>query len=241
MISTYIYSNKGTRTINEDFANYNDHESYGIWVLGDGLGGQQNSEVASEAAVTALIDHMNLCENGSSKYMLEGFYKANEAVRELQKSDIHLKEAMTTLVAVSIFENHLDCIHIGDSRFYYFKKGCLTYQTTDHSVSQMAVMLGEIAPEDIRFHADRNRLLKVIGSHPDIKPDIMEPAISVEPGDAFLLCSDGFWEFVYEIEMEFDLIKSNSPKEWAEHMLIRLLNRRQNEMDNYTVICCFVI
>lgn len=64
---------------------------------------------------------------------------------------------------------------------------------------------------------------------------IREP-VDIEPGDAFLLCTDGFWEYVYETEMEIDLIKSRSPKEWTEYMVKRLLLRPAAERDNFTVL-----
>ena len=56
------------------------------------------------------------------------------------------------------------------------------------------------------------------------------------PGDAFLLCSDGFWEYVLENEMEIDLSKSNSAEEWVKFMLVRLLLKMNGKNDNFTVI-----
>ena len=64
--------------------------------------------------------------------------------------------------------------------------------------------------------------------------------INLQPGDAFLLCSDGFWEYVLEEEMEVDLSKAGSAEDWADFMLVRLLNRVHGDYDNYTVVCGIV-
>lgn len=56
-------------------------------------------------------------------------------------------------------------------------------------------------------------------------------------GDAFLICSDGFWEYVYETEMEADLLKSDSTEVWLKYMLKRHILRAENKGDNYTAIC----
>ena len=96
--------------------------------------------------------------------------------------------------------------------------------------------MGEITPEEIRFHVDRNKLLKVLGDTEELRIDQIREPVDIEPGDAFLLCTDGFWEYVYETEMEIDLIKSRSPKEWTEYMVKRLLLRPAAERDNFTVL-----
>ena len=81
-----------------------------------------------------------------------------------------------------------------------------------------------------------NKLLKVLGDTEELRIDQIREPVDIEPGDAFLLCTDGFWEYVYETEMEIDLIKSRSPKEWTEYMVKRLLLRPAAERDNFTVL-----
>ena len=125
---------------------------------------------------------------------------------------------------------------MGDTRCYYLKNGCIYEQSLDHSIPQVEVGLGEITPEEIRFHVDRNKLLKVLGDTEELRIDQIREPVDIEPGDAFLLCTDGFWEYVYETEMEIDLIKSRSPKEWTEYMVKRLLLRPAAERDNFTVL-----
>ena len=88
--------------------------------------------------------------------------------------------------------------HVGDSRLYYFKNGRIVKRTLDHSVPQMLVAAGEIDEKEIRHHPDRNRLVRVMGMEWDEpKYQVSEP-MPEEPGQAFLLCSDGFWENIEE-------------------------------------------
>ena len=109
----------------------------------------------------------------------------------------------------------------------------------DHSVPAMLAQAGRVDPADIRNHEDRNKLLKVLGDSEDLalKGEKQYDTIELEDGDAFLLCSDGFWEYVYETEMEIDLSKSDSAHEWKTYMLKRLLNRVTDNNDNFTLIC----
>ena len=106
---------------------------------------------------------------------------------------------MQTTAVSLIIQNDLALWgHIGDTRLYYFHDGNLQKQTSDHSVPQMLVNAGEIDDSQIRYHEDRNRLLRSLGSKETIKPNLEQSATTIYPGDAFLLCTDGFWEYVLE-------------------------------------------
>ena len=80
----------------------------------------------------------------------------------------------------------------------------------------------------------------MLGDAEKIRIGRLDEPVEIEPGDAFLLCSDGFWEYVYETEMEIDLVKSRTAKEWMEYMVKRLLLRPAVERDNYTVLVCWL-
>ena len=89
---------------------------------------------------------------------------------------------------------------------------------------------------DVYHDDDRGRLLRVLGKEP-CRPEAGRAA--VEPGDAFLLCSDGFWEFVYSEEMQADLCRAAAPEDWAESMLLRHIRRTPPENDNFSLITVF--
>ena len=126
---------------------------------------------------------------------------------------------------------------MGDSRLLHFSGGALAHATRDHSVTYRKFLGGEISYMDIYHDDDRGRLLRVLGKEP-CRPEAGGAA--AEPGDAFLLCSDGFWEYVYTEEMQADLCKSSSPEAWAESMLLRHIRRTPPENDNFSLIAVFL-
>ena len=129
--------------------------------------------------------------------------------------------------------------HVGDSRLYLFRAGRLVHQTKDHSVPQVLADAGQIEQCEIRQHEDRNRLLRTIGSKQVLRSAVFEPTELVK-GDAFLLCSDGFWDYVLEDEMLVDLIRSAAPTDWLQRMQQRLLARVSGEFDNYTALAVWM-
>lgn len=239
-IIAHSYTNKGGRDNNEDFCCYKIHNDKGVFVLADGLGGHNCGEVASRLAAEFVLTEAYKHDSYSDENLLRIMNNANDIVIQKQKENPHQKDMRTTIVAGFIDNEVFKYFNVGDSRLYYFKKGCLYTQTKDHSVSQIAVTMGDITLEQIRFHDDRNKLLKVLGNDESLNIRKLDAAITIEPDDAFLLCSDGFWEYIYEVEMEADLVKSDSPHQWIEHMIKRLLLRVTGNNDNFTVIAGFI-
>ena len=120
---------------------------------------------------------------------------------------------------------------------YIFRQNRIVYQTLDHSVPQMLVASGEIRPEEIRGHSDRNRLLRVLGDRDRSVKYQESPPWDWMPGDKILLCTEGFWEYVKEPEMERDLENSEGPREWLLRMKKRVRRRGFFEkQDNYSAI-----
>lgn len=238
IFSTYAYSGLGGRKNNEDYLLYHD----GIWIVADGLGGHDCGEEASKTASEAVLNYVK--ENGielSDNTLNEIIINADSAVKAAQEDNSELKSMRTTLVFAITNGMQLRYANVGDSRFYYFKNGHVYTQSLDHSVSALSAKIGDIRYEDIRTDDDRNKLLKVLGNEEELKIKVPEAIIDLEPGDAFLLCSDGFWEHIYENEMELDLLKSSSAEEWMKHMLKRIVLKTKNlDNDNYTAIAVFV-
>ena len=118
-------------------------------------------------------------------------------------------------------------------------EGNLLWQTKDHSSSQIAVLLGQIVPEQIRFHEDRSRIYRALGQDEDTQVDAGEEALS--PGKhQFLLCSDGFWEYILEGEMEGQLKASATPQEWLDRMCSLLRERVPDNHDNNSAAAVWV-
>lgn len=238
-LQTAFYTNAGGRENNEDFGSYSigENNSSGAWFVADGLGGHRDGEVASKIAVSTAIEMFQANPELNSSNIAAIFKTAN---KNITTDKINFFEKRTTMTGLFVKNDRALWAHVGDSRLYYFNGNRLVLQTKDHSVSQIAVDVGEITPDRIRFHPDRNKLIKVLGSGPDVVPEVTEHETILQPGDAFLLCTDGFWEYVYETEMEIDRSKSRSPTAWLEYMLKRHYRRAPDNCDNYTAMAVFV-
>ncbi|MGH8728971.1 MAG: PP2C family protein-serine/threonine phosphatase, partial [Burkholderiales bacterium] len=130
--------------------------------------------------------------------------------------------------------------HVGDSRLYFLRDRIIQFQTRDHTVSQALADAGKLSPDMIRFHAERNWLLKSLGHTDDPEAEPAPSLIALKRGDAFLLCSDGLWEYVTETEMQSDLPKSRSAADWLARLELRVVDRADGRGDNYSAIAVFV-
>ncbi len=225
----------GSRDHNEDYLKvFNDGDRW-IFALADGLGGGSHGELASRTAVESISDARDLSGGGLLERIFCG---AQEAVLEQQKQTPEAADMSTTLVVLTLEGKTAHWAHIGDSRLYRFHGWFLKEQTLDHSVPQMLVNMGELTPSQIRHHEDRSRLLRVIGRGGE-RPDYEESAeYSLKKGDSFLLCTDGFWEYITEREMLRCLRRSSTAQDWLERMEeIVLENAKETQMDNYSAIC----
>ena len=78
-------------------------------------------------------------------------------------------------------------------------------------------------------------MLSSISDIDDLNFDVSE-VIDLKKGDAFVLCTDGFWEYVYEDDIEKSFAKTKSPKEWLEKLLESLHENEKENNDNYSAI-----
>ena len=235
-IDLFSYSNMGARALNEDSYGVKNGKNRCIAVLCDGLGGHNCGEVASLTAVKNIVEGISKIENLKADRIYNVLRKVNEGLVQQQITNPELSGMRTTAVGCIVDDKELHYFNSGDSRFYFFSNGTLSCMSKDHSVSQMSVELGEMSFDDIRFDADRNKLLKVLGDSANSEVGTIYRPITYKRGDAFLLCSDGFWEYVLEEEMEIDLSKAKTAQEWIEFMLVRLLLKFNGNNDNFTVV-----
>lgn len=224
------YTAVGGRNNNEDAFITSQRESASLFVVADGLGGHDNGELASEMAVNVIkaifdtspdsFDPVNAISSANTKIL-----------QEQNNTGLKMK---TTIVLAYVVNDQIVFAHVGDSRAYAFKDKSIMYQSIDHSASQMAVSIGEITAEQIRNHEDRNVLTRALGVAENIKVDVV--SISCSQVDAMILCTDGFWEYVYEEDMIKTLSSSKNPDVWLYKMREILCKKVPLDNDNNTAI-----
>ncbi len=229
-VSKYGYSDIGGRKENED--------TFGIYVYGknlvlavaDGLGGQGDGKEASRTAIASLSACGADGEFPNEEELAEAFAKANEDLMRKQSNKFHMK---TTAVYLCIHKVCAIWGHIGDSRLYHFHNGKLSDYTLDHSLSQVAVALGEIGRNDIPNHSQRSRLLRALGCEGE-EANIHAPVTLEQGKHAFLLCTDGFWEYLSDDEIAAVLQESESAKMWISKLKQQIEKRCESNNDNNT-------
>lgn len=225
------YSDTGGRACNEDSVCVRtEGEGAVCAVLCDGLGGHGGGDRASGTAARIISEGWT--PGATPDQLVRLCQEANAEILAMQTPECRMK---TTAVVLSLSQGMVSYAYAGDSRLYQFAEGVLKWQTRDHSASQIAVLLGQIKPEDIRFHEDRSRIFRALGM--EDSPGAEGGTLTAYPGrNAFLLCSDGFWEYVKELEMEEMLRASRSPAEWLDRMREILLGRVPADNDNNSAI-----
>ncbi len=234
-------SKQGGREINEDSL-YCGHkgDSY-CFLVADGLGGHGKGEVASQLAASCFAKTFLETQEETELFLCQAFTAAQEEILKEQKAAGLMNDMKTTGVALAIIHGVVQWAHVGDSRLYAFKKNKVVQRTLDHSVPQMLVLAGDIREKQIRNHPDRNRLLRVIGVEWEEPRYVLSDEYSMDEFQAFLLCSDGFWELIDEKKMGSFLKKSSSPEEWLEKMCgLVEKNGKGRNMDNYTAVAVWL-
>lgn len=238
MIEQYIKTDVGARKYNEDYAQVFTDGVIKGFVLCDGLGGCGFGDLASENVCKNFIAKFKESD-GNTKERIDSAMKfCNVTLCNLQEKIGRPGTLRTTLCAVILEEELAHIVHCGDSRVYYFANGKYAWRTKDHSVSQLMALIGEIEESEIRKHVDRNKLLRAIGmGFEDFSYEIKKEPIKLCGDDAFLLCSDGFWEYINGLEMERLFASSKSVADWTELMFNQIKRRNLAEnADNCTSI-----
>lgn len=226
-----LCSERGGRDCNEDQAFCRQRRGGLLAAVADGLGGHGGGDVASALAMETLAAAYAKGVPLQEREVRQLFARANAAICARQTGSCRMK---STLVLCLAEGGRLLFAHAGDSRAYLIRAGKIAFQTLDHSVSQMAVTLGEITPDQIRFHEDRNRVLRVLGNEEPPQADVT--VLDAQDCDAVLLCSDGFWEYVPEGVMCRTLARSPTAQSWLDAMRLYLCSHAKAGNDNYSAV-----
>lgn len=233
-ISVSYYSATGSRKNNEDAVSIQECRNGLLALVADGLGGHAKGEIASNIA-TSVITQQLLNKSPNESELVDAIQLASNRIFDSQEGKAKMR---TTIAAVWVGDYIGLAANVGDSRIYQFRNNEIVYQSVDHSVAQMAVLVGEIRPEDIRTNPDRNKLIRVLGNEEAPKVDC--ECISIQKGDRLLICSDGFWEPISEQVMLSTSRSAITAKEWLEEMKQVIIQQNKLEQDNHTAIAIVI-
>jgi serine/threonine protein phosphatase PrpC len=219
----------------------------GLVVLADGMGGYKAGEVASEIAVLTLVSELRegLLElpagetDKDSGLLREGVIlrdavaKANSAIYNVSQSQPQCAGMGTTLVA-AVFTDDRVCVgHIGDSRMYRLRGEEFSQITEDHSLLNEQLKSGLITPEQAKVSKNKNLVTRALGVDPTVELELHE--YEVQPGDIYLLCSDGLSDLVEDEEIQLTLSALSANLELAAHQLVQMANDNGGK-DNISVV-----
>ncbi len=221
------------RMANQDaFGEFRDAERHRHMLLvADGMGGHRGGEVASSMTVDTVRDFFASETGPAGEFVMSALQLANTHVYDRASTDGQLAGMGTTAVALLFDESREAWVgHVGDSRCYRLRDGVMTQLTDDHSVVGELVRRGQLTPDEARVHPQSNEILRAIGTQPDVVVDVQ--SVDVQPGDRYLLCSDGLSGMITDDEIA-EVLASQAPQE-----AVRTLIDRANEAggtDNITV------
>lgn len=204
-----------------------------LLIVADGMGGHASGEVASRLAVDTLVEAYT--KNGfapDAEFLRATLIAVDHEIRRAATLDARREGMGTTVVAALLHQDGALIGHIGDSRALQFRNGCVRRLTRDHL---FAIDVLGIDENQAKSHPQGNVLSQALGAPGNLAPAIN--SFDWQPGDVFLLCTDGVSECVPEPQMQSVLdATANREKplpEAAAALVRRALENRSG--DNCTV------
>lgn len=206
-----------------------------LFVVADGMGGHAGGDVASALAIQRITesDRPFTSAHDAEFALQSALIAANSLIAETVFDRPELTGMGTTVTALLRVGDHVAIAHIGDSRLYLYRDNTLEQVTVDHTFVQRLVDSGRITPEEAAVHPRRSVLMRVLGDI-DTSPEIDTAVVETEPGDRWILCSDGLSSYVSDDKIQAVLSSVPSPKDAADRLVRESLD--QGAPDNVTVV-----
>jgi PPM family protein phosphatase len=231
--SVFQVSRRGGRDKNEDRMGYCYTRESGLFVLADGMGGHPEGEVASQMAlqtVSALFQKQaRPVLDDPAEFLAKALLAAHQALIRYAATKGMLDTPRTTLVAAVMQEGRAYWVHCGDSRLYLVRDGQLQARTRDHSYLEHRAAL-KVADDMV----NRNILFTCLGSPTRPVFDVAGP-VPLQQGDRVLLCSDGLWSALDDVQIVQQLAAAPVANS-APEMVELALREAGSTSDNVTVL-----
>lgn len=229
-----------------NYVSQTQRNSYGIFIVADGMGGAEAGEYASALATREISGVINerfeqVREDDTQalnipEVLEEAVKKANRKIYDEAKRNPMYQGMGTTVTATVVYQGMAYVGHVGDSRCYMINRDGIEKVTRDHSLVGRLLELGQITEEQAAVHPQRNLIYRSLGAYPNVEVDLYEKPFA--PGTYLLHCSDGLNEHMTDQEIHDVVVKA--PDNWrACNQLVNLANIRGGD-DNITIIIVYM-
>lgn len=239
MVFVGFQSDKGkSRTNNEDACFVLPKEN--VYIIADGVGGNNAGEVASKTAVTKVAEYIKANPIEESwdgdrlkKYLNACVNDVNDSILAVAEQFPENSGMATTLIICYVGDSKAYFVNIGDSRAYIFRKDELFQLTEDHTYVNTLIKMGAITQEEAKSHRGGHVITKAMGAEKNVEADYYQTDIL--EGDVVILCTDGLYGEISEEEM-CRMIHGEKDMSILAKSLVAAANKAGGS-DNITVVC----
>jgi serine/threonine protein phosphatase PrpC len=229
----------GARSHNEDVVRHGSTPQDHFAVVADGAGGHRRG---AEAAHRTADSMERLLRGGGLEFspaslttMVRQAHRVLLAHQDSTAAELRMHSTVVALWIDAAGEHAL-WTHVGDSRLYRIRQQRTDVVTADDSVVQRMVRLGLISVEQAAHHPQKNQLVSALGIDGEVDPHTVVRAVEVQEGDAFLLCTDGWWEGLDDHTLRSTLAQALSPEDWLQGMRQLIEARKLPRQDNFSAV-----
>jgi serine/threonine protein phosphatase PrpC len=231
----------GQRASNEDALRAGQSGAMRYAVLADGAGGHERGAEASRRVVDRVEASLRTATFAPDS-LTDALLTAHAELQNAQVGKHGRRRMHATVVALWIDSRSDRAVwsHVGDSRLYRLRYGAVDLVTVDDSVVQRMLESGVLTPQQAQDHPMKNQLLAAVGMQDGVEPHTLPQSVDLEDGDAFLLCSDGWWSLLSDSDMTGTLSDADSPQAWIDAMHALIDERSVPGQDNFSAIAVWV-
>jgi serine/threonine protein phosphatase PrpC len=236
-------SDRGQRATNEDALRVGCVGVTHYAVLSDGAGGHARGAEASRRVVDHIETALRATEATFVPARLTQVLRSSHDELQREQLGAQGRGRMHATVVVLWIDGKNDRAiwsHVGDTRLYRLRYGAVDLVTTDDSVVQQMLEGGLLTPQQAQDHPLKNQLLAAIGMQDDVDPHTVTDAATLEDGDAFLLCTDGWWGVLDDADITGTLSDSDTPQAWLNAMHKLITARAAAGQDNFSAVGVWV-
>jgi PPM family protein phosphatase len=211
-----------------------------IYIVADGVGGQNSGELASSLAVKSIAEYIKARplhdiedEEALKSYFLDCIKSANQTIYQTAQFSEQNSGMATTAVLLHLTSGNAYIVNVGDSRAYICRDGRINQVTEDHTYVNELVKGGSITKEQAEIHPQKNMITRALGGEKKILPDFYR--LETVKDDIIILCTDGLYGELSEEEICGIAAASDSMSALSK-ILVQQANRNGGN-DNITVIC----